>query len=51
MNLTGPGVAYLSPDDVFKWKDKKALAENAVDGNSNIGESGGNGPHNINWKD
>ena len=48
MDLTEPGVATFIPanGDVYKFKGKKALARNAVDGRSSIGESGINGGQN-----
>ena len=48
MDLTAPGVATIYPSEVYQVKGilKKALAKNAVDGLSSIGDSGANGAQN-----
>ena len=46
MDLTAPGVATIYPDDVYENRGKKALAGNAVDGLSSIGDSGAPGGQN-----
>ena len=46
MNLTAPGVATIFSDDVYEYKGRKALAKNAVDGMSSIGESDARGGQN-----
>ena len=46
MDLTAPGVATIFPDDVYEKEGKTALAANAVDGLSSIGDSGSDGVQN-----
>ena len=46
MDLTAPGVATIFPDEVYESGGETALAANAVDGLSSIGDSGGNGAQN-----
>ena len=46
MDLSAPGVATIFPNEVYENNNRKALAGNAVDGLSNIGESGGSGGQN-----
>jgi hypothetical protein len=46
MDLTGPGLATIHPDDVHENKGKKAAAKNALDGLSSIGNSDTSGGQN-----
>ena len=46
MDLTAPGVATIFPNEVYENNNTKALAGHAVDGQSNIGESGGSDDQN-----
>jgi hypothetical protein len=46
MNLTAPGIATIFPNNVYTSYGKKAVAGNAVDGLSNIGDSGAHGAQN-----
>ena len=46
MDLTGSGVATIFPDEVYENRGKKAVAANAVDGLSSIGDSGDTGGQN-----